>query len=175
MLTQERLKALISYNKKTGVITRTLKVNHLTKTGIPCGTVMRTGYKMMHLDGGVYYNHRIIWLYVYGYFPENHIDHINRDKLDNRFINLREVSVQCNSRNQGLRRTNTSGIKGVSWSNQKNKWNAYIKVEGKRKHLGNFSEIIDAAKARYEAEKNYKFPDCDVRSTALKYINEHPK
>lgn len=60
-----------------------------------------------------------------------HADHKNRDKLDNRRLNLRHVTPAQNGRNTGLRDDNKSGFKGVSWSRHRKKWLAQARVNGK--------------------------------------------
>ena len=75
------------------------------------------------------------------------VDHINRNRLDNRLCNLRICSHQENAYNIGLKSSNTSGYIGVYWNTEKNKWCARIRINGKKKHCGYFSSIIDAAKA----------------------------
>ena len=64
------------------------------------------------------------------------IDHINRDPLDNQKANLRIADKTLNSQNRGLQSNNTSGYKGVSWC--QNRWQAYIKINGKKICLGSF-------------------------------------
>lgn len=76
------------------------------------------------------------------------VDHINGDGLDNRRSNLRICSKSENLRNRGKPASNTSGYKGVAWSKAAGKWQAYITVEGKRKHLGLF-ETPEAGHAAY--------------------------
>jgi hypothetical protein len=52
------------------------------------------------------------------------IDHINRDRLDNRRGNLRKVTRRENCANRGLSRNNTSGHPGI-WG-QCGKWKASV-------------------------------------------------
>jgi len=82
-------------------------------------------------------------------------DHINRNKLDNQKINLRTITHQKNSFNTGLRRSNTSGYKGVYWDKFNNKWRAEIKINNKKISLGRFKNIKDALFAREVAERIY--------------------
>jgi hypothetical protein len=71
-------------------------------------------------------------------------DHINHNTLDNRKCNLRICTRSQNEANKGLRRDNTSGIKGISWNKQIKKWHAQMKQNGKLIHVGYFSNIEDA-------------------------------
>lgn len=74
-------------------------------------------------------------------------DHKNRITLDNRRSNLRAVTSSVNNENRSLGRKSSQAI-GVS--RQRNKWRAYIKIDGKQKHLGLF-ETQQEAKVAYEA------------------------
>lgn len=87
--------------------------------------------------------------------PDGIVDHIFHDKKDNRKYNLRICSPSQNSMNQILRSDNTSGVKGVNWHSSKNKWRAFIGINGKHIHLGSFTNFEDAVKARKEAEEKY--------------------
>lgn len=83
------------------------------------------------------------------------IDHINRNKLDNRKCNLRPATTNQNARNKCVRRTNNSGYIGVSWDKRENKWLVKICVDYKSIFLGRYKNIEDAIKARLKAEKEY--------------------
>ncbi len=83
------------------------------------------------------------------------IDHINGNTLDNRKQNLRLCKHKQNLANQQLSRANSSGYKGVSWNKQHKKWEAYIKVNQKRIHLGIFTDIKDAANAYNKSAKEH--------------------
>ncbi|MEK6881730.1 MAG: AP2 domain-containing protein [Nanoarchaeota archaeon] len=83
------------------------------------------------------------------------IDHINQNKLDCRKLNLRFVSRNKNLLNVGLRKTNTSGHKGVTWHTKGKKWVAQISVNYKNVYLGLFNNIYEAVKARQHAEGIY--------------------
>lgn len=99
------------------------------------------------------YLHQIIM----GEPPKNkEIDHINRNRLDNRKENLRFATRQINVLNCGLQKDNMSGITGVYWNRTKKKWQAYIRVNGKQIYLGRFKRKRDASKARKAAEKKYR-------------------
>jgi len=82
-------------------------------------------------------------------------DHLNRNKLDNRRSNLKTVTMSQNKMNTGVQSNNTSGHKGVHWFKRDRKWQVYIKKDGKRIHLGYFSNIKSAILMRKNAEKRY--------------------
>jgi hypothetical protein len=83
------------------------------------------------------------------------IDHKDRDSLNNTCENLRSATKSGTCQNRGKQRNNTSGHPGVSWRKKKVKWEAYIRVNHKRKHLGYFDNMEEAAKVYEEASVNY--------------------
>jgi hypothetical protein len=160
MVTQERLKELLHYDPETGVFVWTARRSGVRVDSIagcvysPSGT---NEYRAIKVEGSQYQAHRLAWLYIYGNFPEDQIDHIDGDGLNNRISNLRDVTHQENGRNQKKPSTNTSGIIGVSWNAQENKWVAHIKINRKYKRLGGFLNKNDAKAARKKAEIYYGF------------------
>ena len=169
-ITQSRLKKLLYYNSETGDFI--WKVNkYRSKKGSIAGGINKDGYCYIKIDGVTYKLARLAFLYKEGYWPENEIDHINRITGDDRWINLRHVTRQCNMRNCGMLKNNTSGIKGLSWDKARLKWAAQIKVNGKNISVGRFRNKVDAANARWEAEKKYGFPNCNSTSSAYLYLS----
>lgn len=83
------------------------------------------------------------------------VDHINRNKLDNRRENLRVVPKQINSWNHKIISTNKSGYNGVYWSKECNKWAVQISRNGCKKHIGLFDSIEEAVSARRQEEIEY--------------------
>lgn len=82
-------------------------------------------------------------------------DHINRNKLDNRRSNLRSVTSSQNHMNKGIPKNNKTGFKGIYWSEKRNKWTCYIRINRKTINLGMFLTKIEAIEKRKEAEKKY--------------------
>lgn len=83
------------------------------------------------------------------------VDHIYHNKNDNRKEFLRIVTKSQNGMNRGLQSNNTSGVTGVTWRSDKEKWNAQIIINKKKIHLGSFDNFEDAVEARKEAEERY--------------------
>lgn len=80
--------------------------------------------------------------------PSNmQVDHKDGNPLNNQKSNLRLCTHLQNSRNTSLRWSNTSGFKGISWSQKRQKWLVRIGVGGETKYLGRYSNIHDAAVA----------------------------
>ena len=113
-------------------------------------------YMVGRINGIRYYAHRVIWRMVTGEVPDQ-IDHINGNRLDNRFVNLRNVSAEKNSQNLPLTNRNRSGQIGVSWSAREGAWRAEICARGVRRHLGYFQDLADAIAARKEAQAEMGF------------------
>jgi hypothetical protein len=82
-------------------------------------------------------------------------DHINRNTFDNRKNNLRECVQAENTRNKSIPSHNSSGVIGVSYRKDRDKWRAFIHMNDTYIHLGYFINKDDAIKARLEAEKQY--------------------
>ena len=79
------------------------------------------------------------------------VEHENTDGLDCTRDNLRNATVEQNNRNRGLMRSNTTGLKGVTWHIRHQKWHAKISVSKRRLHLGYFKNPQEAARAYNEA------------------------
>lgn len=155
-LSAERLREVISYDPATGIFTRRVSVGRRrSKVGDVAGSVTWNGYAIICVDSLQYRAHRLAWLYVYGKWPNADIDHINRNRIDNRIANLREATRGQNMQNAGLQKNNMSGIRGVYWDNVKQKWTANIQHNHRTIYLGRFDRIDDATSARRAAEKHF--------------------
>lgn len=119
----------------------------------------RGGYRQGRVDGINFKAHRIAWALHYGEWPAGQIDHINGVRTDNRICNLRSVTNQENSKNMAMKKSNKSGVTGVYWNKQAQKWRAFIMCHGKEKHLGFFEDIQEAAKVRQDALMQHGFSD----------------
>lgn len=154
-LTAEYLHSVLHYNHATGIFTWKVRAANSIKVGDVAGCPDGNGYLLIRLQSQRYKSHRLAWLYVYGVWPEDQIDHINRIRTDNRISNLREVSHKQNHQNRSKSSHNTSGHSGVSWYKQKSRWRAQITHNQKDIHLGLFTNLEDAIAARKAAEKLY--------------------
>lgn len=119
------------------------------------GYVGKIGYRFVGVRSKPYYEHRLVWAMHHGKFPDKFIDHINRDKTDNRIENLREVCQTQNMWNTEKPLSKYSGRRGVTWCKRRKKWKAQIRVFGKQVNLGNFDcpelaeFVYSLAKERY--------------------------
>lgn len=122
--------------------------------GQKAGSVAKHGYVHVCIDRKVYLAHRLIWLMQTGKQPD-HIDHINGNRSDNRFENLRSCSQADNNKNQGLMCSNTSGSKGVSWYSPYKKWRVCVRSNGKQKNLGYFEDFELAELVAIEGREKF--------------------
>ncbi|MCP3686609.1 MAG: HNH endonuclease [bacterium] len=171
-LTQHELKELLHYEPNTGIFTWKEDRNCQVVRGDIAGTPDKEYYTIIKVNRKQYKAHRLAWLYYYGSWPENEIDHINRINNDNRIVNLRDVFSSCNSRNSWLRENNSTGVSGVNWHNSARKWYARITNHGIRYSLGRFDNFTDAVRARWKGEIKYGYPNCNSTSSAYLYLKE---
>jgi hypothetical protein len=156
-LSVERLREALSYDADTGLFTwRILRRGHFQ--GSIAGSLDKDGYRMITIDGSPYRAARLAWLYVYGCWPVGLVDHKNRVCDDDRIANLRESTNAQNQHNTGPQVTNTSGFKGVAWNKGCDKYQATIRVDGRRIFLGYFDtpeaahDVYRIAAFRYHGE-----------------------
>jgi len=153
MITQEKLKSLLSYDEDTGIFT------WLTSNfaGKECQVNTTQGYVKIQIEGRYYYAHRLAFIYLGEHIPHGAvIDHINGIRSDNCKNNLRIVSYAVNAHNRKqANTTSNSRILGVSFHKASNKWRAAIHIDKKQKHLGLFNTSFEAELAYQNAKQQY--------------------
>lgn len=161
-LTQDILESVLSYNKDSGDFVWKKSVSQSCRKGSKAGTVSDgkgTNYITISISRNFFYAHRLAWLYVTGEWPENQIDHINGNGMDNRWVNLRLANFTENACNVGLRKNNTSGYKNVTWDKTCNKWLVQIQKDYVVRYAGWFDNLQDAVQIskvkRQEIHKEY--------------------
>jgi hypothetical protein len=156
MISQAELKELLRYDKLSGIFYWRVFCGPRALVNKPAGSLDKHGYCIIKLRNKQYKAHRLAWLYVNGYIDDElEIDHKNRIRSDNRIDNLRLVDKTLNQQNRSLQENNTSGIKGVYFNKECNKWSACINVNKKRIYFGLFTNKEDAIIARLAAENIY--------------------
>lgn len=136
-LCQNEIKRLFEY--RDGLLIRKFSTSNRIKAGDVSGSLNSYGYLKSCINGIQYLNHRIIFFMHKGYLPK-YVDHVDRDKLNNRIENLRGCDATENVINRGPDKDTTSRFKGVSWETRKGKWRATIVLHGKQTFLGLFEE-----------------------------------
>ena len=150
-LTAEMVRELLNYDPLTGIFTRRTKWRSKNVGDVP-GTRSPQGYWYIGVRNLARPAHRLAWLHFYGEWPNGDIDHINRDRMDNRIVNLRDVSRSVNIHN-ALGKNPASGVKGVHRDGgDSNRWIARIEINRKTYRFGPFATINEATAARGFAE-----------------------
>lgn len=115
------------------------------------------GYPCANIGGNIIRLHDCVMAIKCGEKPlGSYVDHINRDKSDNRCINLRFVTPQASALNLSLRSNNTSGVKGVSHT-PNGRYRAYITVNEKWMSLGTYDTVEEATEIRKKAELEHGY------------------
>lgn len=139
------LRVLLTYDPMTGRFNWRRTLSNQVEAGAQAGWIEAKGYRRICIGGIGYQAHRLAWLYMTGEWPSEQIDHINLDKADNRWGNLREATNSQNQSNVGPRRQNTSGRKGVYWHKRLRKWQVSIMINRHLHFLGYRDSREDAA------------------------------
>lgn len=147
-LTQEYLKQIIKYDPDTGLIYWARYRNWRTPLGKAAGSPDKDGYTKLRINHKAYLAHRLAFLYMTGAWPKNQVDHINLDKGDNRWANLREATAAQNAANRRVRSTKKEP-KGVYPDGCG--WRAITGIGGKTRHIGYF-KTQEEANAAYLAD-----------------------
>lgn len=179
MLTQEIIRELIDYNPETGETVwrerdvKWFKASNKFSAEIHCDlfnrrrcgkpvftAVTSKGYRRGKLIDGLYMLHRIIWVYMTGEWPDQ-VDHINGDKSDHRWVNLRNASQTENQKNRPMQKNNTTGYTGVGRSRKgaSKPFVAYIGHKKKTITIGYFDSAEEAYAARLAKAKELGFTD----------------
>lgn len=121
---------------------------------VPVGTLAPNGYVQINCKGMRCGAHRLIWFMVKGVWPAAQIDHKNRIRNDNRWVNLREATSAQNKANGSVRVDNKLGIRGVT-KEASGKFRAQIQVNKKKLHLGEFLTRAEAISAYSQAARRH--------------------
>ena len=142
-LDQEFLKTLLRYEPETGNFYWRINKGAIRANSLAgCVTIaQRVPYRVIKINGKLYYAHRLAWLYSYGKWPQLLIDHIDGNGLNNRLSNIREVTnLQNIQATLKLPKHNTSGFRGVSY--RKGKWRSGISIKNRRIEIGIFDSPV---------------------------------
>lgn len=149
MIDREILREHVLYEPDTGIFRR-VKNSGGVKSGSVSGTIGSHGYLTVSVCGKNYLAHRLAILDQTGDWPLDIVDHVDGDKTNNRYNNLRQCSKSENGYNM-KRRPSRSGIKSVEWHEGAGKWRVRMEAGGKRHHIGFFSSLADAERSAIEA------------------------
>lgn len=152
--TIEDLRSSLKYDPITGEIRWFGRMNNKL-----AGSHNWAGYRRVRINDCECMSHRIAWAMHYGEWPKGDIDHINGIKDDNRIENLRDVSRSLNTRNRPKHPNNTSGVCGVSYAKDRDRWLAKISYGGRQVLLGSFKDKDEAVRVRLDAEAKYGYTE----------------
>ncbi len=159
-LSQKEVRLLLDYCPETGKLIWRTRLGDDLQTisfnerfaGKEAGALTPQGYRSLKIHNQGYRAHRIIWVWMTGDWPPDSVDHVDRDKSNNKWSNLRLATKSDNGANIGCRRHNKLGIKGVRLKPSGN-YQAQIKKNGKCHHLGHFSTAEQAHQAYLAAAR----------------------
>lgn len=150
----DEVNKVLDYKSETGEFTWKINRGGVAKAGTFAGNTRTDGYHQICINGKSYKSNRLAWLIMTGNDPlDLDIDHIDCNRSNNKFSNLRIASVSQNCANRSKRSDNKSGYKGVY--KMGNKWASAITCNKVRKFLGLFDEPINAYNSYVEASKKY--------------------
>ena len=144
--TLNRVKELFDYDPNTGILVRKITTSSNALAGSVVGWKNDEGYLSVRVDRTPWKVHQIAWLYVHEVWPSGVIDHINRDKTDNRIDNLRDTTVQVNNLNKGTRKDSKTGVPNVTWRERDRRFYVACKRNGKQNYGGCFKSLEEAQK-----------------------------
>lgn len=149
----EQISSILQYKAEDGTLLWKKSLSSRVKPGTVAGCINRNGYVQLHIFGKYFAAHRVIWAINYGEWPKHQIDHIDGVKHNNRIENLRDIPAFANTQNQRKAKSSniSCGLLGVT--KNKDKWQAQIKAQGIRKHIGTFATAHEAHRAYVEAKR----------------------
>ena len=147
-ITYARLREVLLYDHNVGYWLWLKPTGRRAKAGTRAGYVSPSdGYRYVGIDGQKTPEHILAWFYMTGEWPQHEIDHKDRNRQNCAWDNLRTATSSQNKMNRGPNSVNTSGIKGVSWRKDRNKWDVRVMVEKKNFYIGLFSDLQEATEA----------------------------
>jgi hypothetical protein len=165
-LSAETLRSLLSFCAETGEFYWKSESRCGFKKSVLChsagdraGTPRKDGRIVIRVEGKLYLRYRLAWLYVYGQWPDQELDHINGNSSDDRMENLRDVPRGINQQNlrKAYKNKTSSSLLGV-YTNKgrpKKPWRSSLHIDGREKYLGAFATEQEAQEAYLSAKRKH--------------------
>lgn len=158
-MTRDEVLARVRYDPVTGLFERLPLIGRGFNKPGPIPVVLNhAGYPMVRLNGRAFLAHRLAWLIMTSEDrdPALPLDHINGDRSDNRWVNLRAATPALNTKNRGRGKNNSSGVVGVCLQSSGGPWKARLS-EGGRQHFSLHLCFGKAVQARRAMEAEHSF------------------
>jgi hypothetical protein len=155
VLTQDRLREVLRYCFASGLFAWNVNASSTGMAGTIAGCLGPGGYTTIRVDGRLYGAHRLAMFYIYGEWPTHMVDHKNHDRSDNRLDNLRQATPGENAQNKvrAIASNQATGLLGVHWSGQVERWGAKVNLDGKQYHAGFYDTPEEAHQAYIEKKR----------------------
>jgi hypothetical protein len=132
------LRMMLSYEPQTGHLYWIIGGGR-RRMDVPAGKLCKDGYRRVGINNKHYAAHRLAWALMTGEYPEDQLDHVNRNRDDNRWENLRKATCQENNCNKGR----DPALLGTTFISSIGKWQAQFRG----RYLGTFSTAQEANEA----------------------------
>jgi len=151
----------LSYDQNSGKLVWRKTLKNGVQSGSEAGSVYTDNvgkmYRRVSVNGKQIFAHNAIHIIMTGHLPDGVIDHIDGNGLNNRWSNIRVVSIKDNCKNKRKQKNNTSGISGISWHKRDKVWCPRIRVNGVLINLKTTKDYFEACCTRKSAEIKYGF------------------
>ena len=155
-----------------GLVVKT-KYNRSPEVGEPVGNVDSRGYLQVRVLGRDMRAHHIVWFLTHGHWPEQPLDHIDGNKLNNSPDNLREARSGQNQKAYA-KTYGAVGYRGISFRKDLGQYTARACVDGERTHIGHYDTPEEAAIARdLKCYKDFGYPWEGLNEIGQEYILKH--
>ena len=149
------VRELLHYDPETGVFTWLKRIAQRQYVGDVAGCLKSNGYVQIKYRRKNYPAHRLAWLWMTGEWPKDEVDHRDRNRANNRWLNLRAATRKQNQENRTPRKDSTSGVTGVLWSNRDQAWRVTIHVDGRKRHIATRKSLDEAVAIRAAASRKH--------------------
>lgn len=150
----ENVRELLDYSAETGIFTWKVSKHRHWSVGAKAGYEVSGGYLGVQYEGVQEKLHRLAFLWMTGRMPKI-VDHIDTDRKNNSWDNLREASAAQNALNRNVHKDSKSGVKGLVWDKYHKKWAVYVTLDGKQRLVGRYVSKIVAANVAEEFRKTH--------------------
>jgi hypothetical protein len=155
-LSHQLVSKLLSYDPETGVMHWLEDRGRLAKKGYVAGAKDDKGYIRLMLCGKKYRAHQLAFVLMGEQYPA-YVDHINGDRSDNRWSNLRVSDPLNNAKNMRKRKDGNTPFTGVGYMKSHNKWRVRLNHQGESVYIGIYGSLFEAISARESANRKYGF------------------